>query len=390
MTRPHFYKIDLHTHILPESWPDFSEKFGYTGFVQSTPRTNDAGKIIGASLSIDGKHFRDIEPNCFDPDAILKDCDEQGVQVQVICTVPVMFNYWARGEHTLEVSRFLNDHIADVCRSNPKRFVGLGTIPMQAPDLAIKELERCVKELGFPGVQIGSHVETPGQADWNLSEPMLYPIFEAAQDLGAAVFVHPWDMMGKQDMGKYWLPWLVGMPAETARAICSMIFGGVFDKLPDLRVCFAHGGGSFPYTIGRIEHGYNCRPDLVAVDNAHNPWSYLADYGKPARFYVDSAVHSRNATRFLLAMMGEERIAMGSDYPFPLGEPQPGGTIESLYDLTDKTKQRMLAGSALEFLNLDPANFGMQDMYEPRHDDGPAAENPPRDTRQISQREVQA
>lgn len=382
MTRPHFYKIDLHTHLLPDGWPDFSEKFGYAGFVQFN-KTDD-----GATLTIDGKHFRDIKPNCFEPQAVLEDCDANGVQVQVICTVPVMFSYWARAEHTLEVSRFLNDHIAGVVRDHPKRFVALGTLPMQAPDLAVKELERCVNELGMPGVQIGSHVEQPGAADWNLSEPRLYPIFEAAQDLGASVFVHPWDMMGRHDMGKYWLPWLVGMPAETARAICSLIFGGVFDRLPDLRVCFAHGGGSFPYTIGRIEHGYNCRPDLVAVDNAHNPWSYLKDYGRPARFYVDSAVHSRNALRYLIAMMGEDRIAMGSDYPFPLGEPKPGATIDSMYDLNDMVKQRMLAGSALEFLDLDPAAYDMADMYEPQRDEGPAAENPPRKTGARDESEV--
>ncbi len=374
------YKIDMHTHLLPAGWPDLTEKFGYNGFVNFALKKDDAGKTTGASLTIDGRHFRDIKPNCFDPEAVLEDMAENRVDVQVVCTVPVMFSYWARPEHTLWLSRFLNDNLAEVTRKHPDKFIALGTLPMQAPDLAVKELERCVKELGFPGVQIGSHVEQPGKRDWNLSEPKLFPIFEAAQDLGASVFVHPWDMMGHEDMGKYWLPWLVGMPAETARAVCSLIFGGVFDRLPNLRVGFAHGGGSFPYTIGRIEHGYNCRPDLVAVDCSHNPWSYLADYGRPARFWVDSGVHSRNALRYLIAMMGEERIFMGSDYPFPLGEERPGSMIDSMYDLTDKTKQRLLAGTALEFLDIDPARYGMEDMYRPHRDRGPSAENPaPRD-----------
>jgi aminocarboxymuconate-semialdehyde decarboxylase len=144
---------------------------------------------------------------------------------------------------------------------------------MQAPDLAIKELQRCVLDLGLLGVQIGSHIN-----DWNLDAPELFPIFEEAERLGAVIFVHPWDMMGRESMPNYWLPWynsiglaliydplferLVGMPAETSRAICSMIFGGVFQRLPNLKVCFAHGGGSFPATIGRIEHGFNVRPDL--------------------------------------------------------------------------------------------------------------------------------
>src|SRR5207237_9136196 len=108
-----------------------------------------------------------------------------------------------------------------------------------------------------------------------------------AEDLNAAIFVHPWDMMGKERMAKYWLPWLVGMPAESSLAICSMMFGGVFDRFPKLRVAFAHGGGASPGTIGRIEHGFHVRPDLVAIDNKRNPRQYLASDKTPARFYVD-------------------------------------------------------------------------------------------------------
>jgi len=148
-----------------------------------------------------------------------------------------MFSYWAKPEDTLDLSQFLNDHIASVVAQNPTRFTGLGTVPMQSPSLAIKELERCVKELGLSGVQIGSHI-----LDWNLSDENLFPFFQAAEALGTAVFVHPWDMFGQEKMKKYWLPWLVGMPAETSLAICSMIFGGVFERLPKLRVAFAHGG----------------------------------------------------------------------------------------------------------------------------------------------------
>ncbi len=199
--------------------------------------------------------FERFESNCWDASARILDCAQHSVDIQVLSTVPVMFSYWAKPADALDLSKYLNDHIAEVVRAHPKRFVGLGTIPMQAPDLAIKELERSVRELGLAGVQIGSHVN-----DWNLSDENLFPVFEAACELGAAVFVHPWDMMGQEKMQKYWLPWLVGMPAEVSLAICSMIFGGVFERLPKLRVCFAHGGGAFTATIGRIEHGFNSRP----------------------------------------------------------------------------------------------------------------------------------
>jgi len=157
-------------------------------------------------------------------------------------------------------------------------------------------------------------------------------------------------MMGQTDMPKYWLPWLVGMPAETSRAICSLIFGGVLEKYPNLKIAFAHGGGAFPFTAGRVDHGFNVRPDLCAVDNSVLPSSYMKN------FYVDSLVHDENAMNFIIQTMGAERIAMGSDYPFPLGEHHPGKLIESM-DLSDATKQRLLAGTALEWLGLNESEF---------------------------------
>ncbi|MCH8241323.1 MAG: amidohydrolase [Planctomycetes bacterium] len=334
-------KIDIHTHILPKTWPDLRERFGYGGFVRL-----EHHKPCCARMMVDDKFFREIQDNCWSPTRRIKDCDEASVTVQVLSTVPVMFSYWAKPEHTLELSRLLNDHIAEVVREYPTRFVGLGTLPMQAPNLAVKELERCVRELGLAGVQIGSHVN-----DWNLDRGELFPVFQAAAELGAAVFVHPWDMMGKDAMPKYWLPWLVGMPAETSLAICSVIFGGVLQRLPNLRIGFAHGGGAFPGTIGRIEHGFRVRPDLCAADNDVNPRDYLG------RFYVDSLVHDADALRFLIELMGADRIALGSDYPFPLGEASPGRLIDSMTGLSDETKKRLLAGTALEFLGLSIDRF---------------------------------
>ena len=170
-----------------------------------------------------------------------------------------------------------------------------------------------------------------------------YPFYEAAERLGCALFVHPWDMMGEQQMQEYWLPWLVGMPAETSRAICSMIFGGVFERFPKLRVAFAHGGGSFPFTLGRIQHGFDVRPDLVAIDNKVNPTDYIG------RFWVDSLVHDKKAMEFLISTIGEDKICLGSDYPFPLGEQQPGKMIEKM-KLEKKIKNRLLYKNAQDWL----------------------------------------
>lgn len=335
-------KIDIHTHILPPDLPKFRDKYGYGGFLQLEHHANCRARMVRD----DGKFFREIESNCWDPVVRLHECDSHGVDVQVLSTVPVMFSYWTKPGDGHDLSRFLNDHLAGVVRTNPKRFVGLGTLPMQAPDLAVKELERCVKDLGLAGVQIGSHV-----GDWNLSDPALFPVFAAAEKLGAAVFVHPWDMMGEAKMQKYWLPWLVGMPAESSLAICSMIFGGVLERLPKLRVAFAHGGGSFPSTLGRIEHGFEVRPDLCAVDNQLAPSAYLK------RFYLDSLVHDPRMLRYLIDLFGESQIALGSDYPFPLGEERPGAMIESMKDLSPEVKARLLSGTALEWLGKTRESF---------------------------------
>ncbi len=172
-----------------------------------------------------------------------------------------------------------------------------------------------------------------------------FVLLKAANDLDAFIFVHPWDMMGQERMTRYWLPWLVGMPAETCLAICSMIFSGIFERFPRLRVAFAHGGGSFPATIGRIEHGFQARPDLCAIDNDVNPRDYLG------RFLVDSLVHDKKALEYLLDVVGEDSIALGTDYPFPLGEDEPGKLIESL-DIADSVKAKLLGGNALSWLKI--------------------------------------
>ncbi len=164
------------------------------------------------------------------------------------------------------------------------------------------------------------------------------------------VFIHPWDMMGESQIQRYWLPWLVGMPAETSRAICSLIFGGIFERLPNLRVAFAHGGGSFPATLGRIQHGFDVRPDLCAIDNPVPPKNYLK------KFWIDSLIHDPKMLDVVVDMFGVEKIAMGTDYPFPLGELEPGKLIrESKY--SDTEKEMMLSGSALEWLGMKREDF---------------------------------
>jgi len=333
----HIHKIDIHTHILPETWPDLKAKYGYGGFVRL-----EHHKPCCARMMIDDKFFREIESNCWDPVVRMHECDATNVSMQVLSTVPVMFNYWAKPKDTLDLSIILNNHIAGIVNQYPDRYIGLGTLPMQDADLAIKELERCSNNLKLAGIQIGTHIN-----DVNLDSEDLFPIFQAAEELGAAIFVHPWDMMGQDKMKKYWLPWLVGMPAETSRAICSMIFGGVLERLPNLKVCFSHGGGSFPFTIGRIGHGFEVRPDLCAIDNAIHPAKYLG------KMYFDTLVHDPIALKYLIDVAGTDKILIGSDYPFPLGELEPGKILSEL-ELSNDVLHQIHYSNAINWLQLSP------------------------------------
>lgn len=336
-------KIDMHTHILPERLPNFAEKFGYGDFIYLMKNQDGSANMMQGD-----KFFRRIQPNCWDPKLRIKDYQKFNTQVQVVCTIPVMFSYWANAKDTKALAEYLNDDIAQLCKDYPQNYLGLGTLPMQDADEAIAELQRC-KEIGLLGVQIGSNIN-----DKNLSEPEFFPIFKAAQELGMAIMVHPWNMMGMADMRKYWLPWLVGMPAETSRAACSMIFGGVLEKLPQLRVCFSHAGGSFLPTLGRIEHGYNCRPDLVAIHNNVNPRQYVGE------FWVDSITHDPKLLEYILSMQGSKRVMLGSDYPFPLGDLEIGAFIEDM-NLEKNVIEDIFAHAALEWLDIDQSRFDINE-----------------------------
>ena len=333
-------KIDMHAHVLPRDWPDLAARFGDSRF-PVIDHSEGRHRIYK-----DGTFFREIEPRTWDAQQRIDDYARFGVAVQVVSSVPVMFCYWAPGVQALELHRVLNEHTAELCREHPRHYLGLGTVPIQDPALALREVERCMRELGLAGVQIGSHCNT-----WNLDAPELFEFFAGCETLGAALLVHPWDMMGAGSMPKYWLPWLVGMPAEQSRAICSLIFSGVLERLPALRIAFAHGGGSFPYTLGRIEHGFRMRPDLVAVDNPRPPREYLS------QIFFDSCVHDDSALRFLIETCGAERIMLGTDYPFPLGEQEPGSHLARL-GLDAAQRERIFNGTALEWLATERSRFG--------------------------------
>jgi aminocarboxymuconate-semialdehyde decarboxylase len=332
-------KIDTHTHIIPKKLPNWSEKFGYGDFIYLQHHKKGFAKMMRGN-----QFFREIKENAWNPRLRIEEYAKFNTQVQVVCTIPVMFSYWAKPLDCLDVSKFLNDHLADLNEKFPKNYVGLGTLPMQDTELAIQELERC-KKIGLLGVQIGSNIN-----DLNLNEERFFPIFEACEKLSMAVLVHPWNMMGMKNMQRYWLPWLVGMPAETARAVCSMIFGGIFEKLPKLRVNFAHAGGSFLATLGRIQHGFDCRPDLVAIDNPVDPRKYLG------KFWVDSITHDPLMLEYVLKLQDSKHVTLGSDYPFPLGDLEIGKFIEEM-KMDEAIKEDIFCNGPLNWLGISASRF---------------------------------
>lgn len=333
--------VDIHTHILPEKFPDILSNGAISPSLALEHHKPGCARIMR-----DGALFREVLTNCWDPQVRLAECDQLGVDVHVLSTVPVMFSYRASATAALSVAQFLNEHIGELVASFPKRFVGLGTLPMQDITLACAELERCIRQLGLAGVEIGSNIN--GE---NLDSERLYPFWEQAQALNAAIFVHPWEMIGAERMKSYFLPWLVGMPSETSLAICSILFGGVLERFPNLKLAFAHGGGSFPYIAGRVEHGYQMRPDLCAVSAKTAPSVSMQ------QIWVDSLVHSPNALRLLIETIGIEHIMCGTDYPFAMRELIPGSTIDALSDLPAEQREQLKSLNALRWLGLDKQKF---------------------------------
>lgn len=335
-------KIDVHNHIMPSKMPDFKSQLGRGGFITLKHRPDGKADMVRD----DGKFFRTVNRNCFDPEARLQEMEQFGTDVQVLSTIPVLFSEWAEPKQTHKVNRFLNEDLAEVCKKYPKKFLGLATVPLNDSKLAAEELKYATRDLGLAGVQIGSHY-----GELNLNDEELFPFYEMANELETAILVHPWDMMGKETMPKYWLPWLVSMPAETSRAICCVLMGGILDKFPKIKFSFAHGGGSFAHTLARIQHGFEQRPDLCAVDTKKSPREYIG------KFYVDSINHSPDALHYNMDVLGVNSIMLGSDYPFPLGELEPGKMISEMDSLTTEQKERLFNGSALEWLGISASRF---------------------------------
>ncbi|MED1204482.1 amidohydrolase family protein [Heyndrickxia acidicola] len=334
-------RVDFHTHIIPENFTDLTRHLSGDRWPM-LERTC----ACGANIMVGGKVFREVTDQVWSPGKRISDMARESIDIQVLSPIPVTFSYWAPAEEALTLASIQNDFIAETVSQYPDKFVGLGTVPLQDVEVATREMDRCIHELGLKGIEIGTNVNGN-----NLDDSSLISFFEMAEKWEVPLFIHPWETLGKERTPRHNLMYTVGMPSETALAGASLILGGVLEKFPGLKICFAHGGGSLPYLLPRLDQGWKVWPHLRLLNN---PPSYYA-----RNFYFDSLVNDPINLKYLVDLFGHDRILMGSDYPFLLREVPPGKVIDDTHGLNQDQVEAMLWRNALRFLNI-PIKAGVK------------------------------
>lgn len=326
--------IDVHSHSVPRGWPDLAEATGVPGAWPwlRVDSEREAMVMVGTS------EFRRVTDSAWSADTRLADMDADGIAVQVVSPTPVFFEYARPADQGAIVSRIFNDLALELCTEAPDRLIPFCQVPLQDLDAANRELDRCLAN-GHRGVEIGNHV-----GDRDLDDAAIVEFLQHCADVDVPVFVHPWDMASSPRLDRWMAQWLVSMPQETHLSITAMILGGAFDRLPrSLRICFAHGGGSIAFALGRMDNAWRERHDVIGT--SEHPPSHYVD-----RFSVDTVVFDHRTLRYLIDVMGADRVMLGSDYPYPLGERPAGSIVRDNELLTDSERDALLGGNALTFL----------------------------------------
>ncbi len=296
--------IDVHTHVLTEETAGLLSREAPKVPVTITPIDD-----MNATLDVGGTAYRPFPRGGFDVAQRLRDMDAAGVDVQVLSATPQTYLYKQEAALGVATSIVQNDQMAKLIAAHPDRFMGIATLPMQAPDKAADELKRAVEKLGLKGTMFGSNIMGK-----NLDDPSFEPIWATAEALGAFVFIHPNNIAGADRMRSYYLNNLIGNPLDTTIAAACLIFGGVMDRYPKLKVCLAHGGGFTPYQAARWEHGWKVRPEPKK-----NVKEQPVDIAR--RFYYDTILHSAAVLEFMIGHVGADHVLLGSDYPYDMGMP---------------------------------------------------------------------
>ena len=324
--------IDIHSHIVPEKFP------AYTGVGRSIPWPSMAlAHACHAHVMIEGKVYRTVHQSCWLSEERIRDMDKGAIGVQCLSPMPELLSYWLPAADAQLLIRYLNDEIAEMVSRHPTRFIGLGAVPLQDIDFALRELEYLVEELKFPGVEIASHVNGV-----SIGDARFEPFFAATEKMGAAVFVHALRPAGQDRIVGGIAEQVICFPGDIGLAAASMITGGIAERHPNLRIAFSHGGGVFSFLVPRMTRAWEVTPKL-RESIAQAPGVYAK------RFYYDTIVFDPAALRHIIASFGASQIVVGSDYPFNLGDPDPMGTI-SRAGIDAGTVRAIVCENAARFL----------------------------------------
>ncbi|MGZ8229215.1 MAG: amidohydrolase family protein [Burkholderiales bacterium] len=332
MTKSKTKRVDVHSHVIPaemlcalEERPDHFQM-----------RVDAAAKRIvrpdGSALPLFGEFS--------DPVAKIEGMERKGLDISLISPAPFVFFYWLDADVALQASRIINDGIARMAAAFPDRLLGAGTIPMQNPDAAIAELERIVKEHGFRAIELGCSVESE-----QLAEPRFRPVLRRAQELGVFIFAHPYSNVEFCGVEQYYLRNLIGNPLHTTIMVAHLMLSGTLDELQDLKICLAHGGGYVPYQFGRLAHGHEVRRETRAKTKT-SPRDLLR------RFHYDALIHDERPLSYLIDLVGADRVLIGTDAPFDMGEEKPIDRLERVEGLSEQERAQILGRTAMALLGV--------------------------------------
>lgn len=321
--------VDIHTHFVARELFE-----GLDGFQVASDSAS------GDRLLFDGRQRGNLVPRLTTPSILLEDMDQHGIDVRAVLTASWLMGYWLDSRQGEQFCRRTNDTLAELVASYPQRLVGLAAVPLQDPDLAIRELRRAVEELGLRGVAVGTNVN--GRY---YDEDTIFPFLEAVQDLDVPIFFHPDNVAGADRVGKYYLRLLLGNPQEATISLAHLVLGGVLERLPRLKPVVTMGGGSLTALLGRIEHGWRTRPEARAK-TSRPPREYLK------QVYFDTICHATEPLELLLRVIPPSQILFGNDYPWDMGEPVPGTSVRECPGLTEADRAAIMGGTAAKLLKL--------------------------------------
>jgi aminocarboxymuconate-semialdehyde decarboxylase len=329
--------IDIHTHVEFAGTFDILRKRYKEDEIFNRFIVSASGR---RSAELNREIVAGIRDALRDPQKKIRDMDEKKIAMDVLSSTPFAFFYEVEDDLAVELAQFQNDQLMEMVKRYPDRFAAMATLPLQVPGEALKELKRAIKTLGLRGVEIGSHV-----GNRELGDEAFWPIYKAVEELNVPIFIHPHHVAGMDRLEDFYLSNLIGNPLDTTIAAAQLIFNGVLEKYPGLKIILAHGGGQFPYIVGRIEHGYQVRPECK--EKVHrSPMAFFKN------FYFDIITHNLDALRYLIGITGSDHVLLGSDYPYDMGDPDPVQTVSRLSRIKEEDQRKILRENAIALFGL--------------------------------------